>query len=179
MIFFTSDLHFGHRVMAEKHRSQFGTIDRMDEALIDNWNSRIKHGDTVYILGDVSFHKPDRTCEILDTLNGDKVLIRGNHDKKFKKEVSSRFVSIEDYRVLKHNDQKYVMMHYPILSWDGMHKGSYMLHGHCHDNLVYEDIKRLDVGVDGNDYFPWSIDEVNATLRTRGFKAVDHHREHD
>lgn len=177
-IWFTSDLHFGHKVMAAKHRPQFGTIEKMDEVLIAKWNSKISDYDSVYILGDVSFHKPGPTIGILNRLHGEKFLVRGNHDKKMPAQVEALYSWIKDYHVLKHEGQKYVLMHFPILSWDGMHKGSYMLHGHSHNNLRFEDIKRLDVGVDGNLFFPWSIDEVNAKLSVRGFKQVDHHTEH-
>jgi len=54
-------------------------IQAHDKALIENWNNVIKHPkDRVYILGDLAFRNH---LDHLKALNGNKILIKGNHDK--------------------------------------------------------------------------------------------------
>ena len=53
MIFFTSDLHLGHKNISRLCGRPFESVEEMDEILIDNWNKKIHRCDTVYILGDI------------------------------------------------------------------------------------------------------------------------------
>ena len=58
----------------------------MDRALIRLWNSRVNPCDTVYNIGDLSFHKDMQTSiSIFSKLNGKHVLVLGNHDEAIKK----------------------------------------------------------------------------------------------
>ncbi|MCB5742485.1 MULTISPECIES: hypothetical protein [Veillonella] len=58
------------------------------------------------------------------------------------------------------------LMHYPILAWNRYRHGSMMLHGHIHSTGEYnernrvEGIRRYDVGVDANHFYPVSLDEI-------------------
>ena len=55
----------------------------MEDRMVKNWNSVVSKNDTVYILGDFCWSKDDEEwIRILDRLTGNKVLIKGNHDKK-------------------------------------------------------------------------------------------------
>ncbi len=79
-IYFTSDLHFGHKNILEyEHRdigmNIFPTIENHDNKLIYNWNSVVKNNDLVFILGDLSFYNAETTNNIVKRLNGSKVLI--------------------------------------------------------------------------------------------------------
>ena len=67
MIYFTADTHFGHENVIRFCRRPYATAAEMDEALIDNWNSRVKGNDTVFILGDM-FFRSDNAEEILRCL---------------------------------------------------------------------------------------------------------------
>lgn len=57
-------------------------------------------------------------------------------------------------------------MHFPMLSWPKATAGSVMLHGHIHSGPEYNEadmkagIRRFDVGVDANNYYPVSIMQV-------------------
>ena len=58
----------------------------MDRALIRLWNSRVNPCDTVYNIGDLSFHKDmQANISIFSKLNGKHVLVLGNHDEAIKK----------------------------------------------------------------------------------------------
>ena len=54
MIWFTSDLHFNHlNILKYEPKSRpFENVAEMNEALIKNWNDRVKPEDTVFVLGD-------------------------------------------------------------------------------------------------------------------------------
>ena len=80
MIFYTSDLHFGHANAIKFDERPFTDVDDMADGMIHNWNSRVGKNDTVYILGDFCFKLKDPE-PILARLKGHKRLILGNHDQ--------------------------------------------------------------------------------------------------
>ena len=45
MIWFTSDLHLGHRAVINFQDRPFGTVEEMNEALIKNWNFLVAKND--------------------------------------------------------------------------------------------------------------------------------------
>lgn len=162
MIYFTSDLHFGHDNIIEYCDRPFDNVVDMDLSLIKNWNKIIRDKDDVYILGDVSFYKDiEHNRFLLDSLRGKKHLILGNHDYR---NVIPRdcFVEIVDYKELKYNKKFFVLSHYPILSWNKKHRGSIHLYGHTHSRSLgdYENQNCMNVGVDKNDFKPISIEEI-------------------
>lgn len=168
MIFFTSDLHFGHRNIISAAQRPFASSEEMDAALIKNWNRRIRPNDEIYILGDFTMQGPQFAMEILRQLNGRKYLVRGNHDQ-FVDRISfdrSLFEWIRDYYSLPWQKQQFILFHYPIAEWDRSHYGSIHLHGHQHNKPEYnaanaaQGLLRYDVGVEANDMAPVSIDEV-------------------
>jgi calcineurin-like phosphoesterase family protein len=120
------------------------------------------------MLGDISMMLSERTDRLLTRLNGRKHLVYGNHDKILRKkpELQKYFESIHELKSIDVSTQgksyHIVMCHYPMLTWNRSHRGSIMLHGHCHGTLNHlnENVRRLDVGVDSHDYFPISLDKV-------------------
>ena len=156
----------------------------MTEKYIENWNSIVTLRDTVYCLGDfaISFGRRDaqRIDEILSRLQGQKYLIKGNHDRK---EVicNSRWAHVYDYKELKIDmgglhKQRIVLFHYPLRTWNQIHRGAWHLHGHCHGNLPSRPGKSLDVGVDAfANHKPVSIDEVASVLKEKPIFSEDHH----
>ena len=71
MVYFTADTHFGHENVIRFCDRPFSTADEMDEAMIANWNGRVKGNDTVYvyILGDMFFRSTNAET-ILQRLKG-------------------------------------------------------------------------------------------------------------
>ena len=78
-IYFTADTHFGHKAILQYCNRPFETINEMNEALINNWNSKVGPGDIVFHLGDFAFGGSTIWKSILERLNGRKYLIIGNH----------------------------------------------------------------------------------------------------
>lgn len=174
-VFFTSDTHFGHDRMLDFR--PFATTGEMDEALIANWNERVRKGDRVYHLGDFSFSNRARTAEIIGRLNGQIHLVKGNHDKMLDR-LSPMFASFQDYKTIKVGGQRIVLFHYAMRTWDMSHYGSWSLFGHSHGNLADDpNAFSMDVGVDPNGLAPVAFEEVRERMAAKVFVPVDHHRE--
>ena len=175
---FTSDTHFFHdNILKHAHRP-FKDKHHMHEVFIEKWNERVDEDDEVYHLGDLSFGRTEWTLGLLARLQGRIHLILGNHDKKperFKRYIST----ISNYKEIKIGDQKICLFHYPILSWNKSHRGSWNLHGHCHFNLAEDpNSRRMDVGVDNPrcDWGPITVEEIGKFMDTRGeYIPLDHH----
>lgn len=155
--------------------------------LVANWNERVLKGDVVYHLGDFALSWGSKhgnlIGDLLARLNGQKHLITGNHDRS---EVtkSPLWAKVRGYAELKIDTggihkQRIVMFHYPLRSWNQMHRGAWMLHGHSHGNLSDVGGRILDVGVDCHDYSPVSFDDVKKFMEKREFLKVDHHEAKD
>lgn len=180
-IWFTSDLHFGHAGILKHTERGFADAATMDEAIIRNINSVVRPGDRVYHLGDFSFHRPAASAAILSRLMGEWHQINGNHDRG----TFKGFASVSDYKRLKVGDQPIILHHYPIMSWHGMHRGAWHLHGHCHGNLreycphckkPYI-ARRKDAGIDTHpNFMPYHFDEIAKFMRAiKEPTVVDHH----
>lgn len=187
-IWFTADTHFGHKNIIKHCRSQFATVEDMNECLVDNWNRYIQPDDDVYHLGDLSFMSKTKTTEILSRLHGKIHLVRGNHDHDVLKEsVIGRFVWVKDVYNLKVPDpdcahpkqggyQTIVLCHFPFQVWDHVHHGAWHLHGHSHGTLPIDMTKcRHDVGVDNNFLKPVSYERIKQIMATKRFEPADHH----
>ena len=57
MNYYISDLHIGHANAIRFDGRPFADVNEMNNAIIENWNSRVKTDDTVYILGDFIWAK--------------------------------------------------------------------------------------------------------------------------
>ena len=151
----TSDLHFGHKNIMSfcpQTRERFrNDVSYMNEAMVTEWNDKVSPEDTVYILGDVAFMSGSDAGRTVNRLNGTKILIEGNHDRKTLMDVNFRneFAEVHKYLDITYNGTKVVMFHYPIAEWDQMHRGSVHLHGHLHGGKSgMEKYRCRDVGMD-------------------------------
>jgi calcineurin-like phosphoesterase family protein len=171
-IWFTSDTHFGHANLVRHNRRQFNNIEETDSAIINNWNTKVKHNDLVYHLGDFAWYTPEK---YFNQLHGQIILIKGNHDGK--KTVKLPFARIESYLELKDPVfNKIVLCHYPLLSWNKHYYGTIHLHGHCHGSLPTDNSRRLDIGVDCHNFQPLLLEEIHAIMKERDMHVIDHHR---
>jgi calcineurin-like phosphoesterase family protein len=174
-LFFTSDTHFFHSLAARLRG--FSAVEKMNSHLVEQWNSRVKKGDRVYHLGDVSLGTPEETADLLKSLNGQIFLVKGNHDDAATNgKCRSRFVWIKDAEYLKVQRQKIYLHHYACRTWRSSHNGSWHLYGHSHGNLPELDNARcFDVGVDCWGLAPVSFEEVAEKMKGKGFTPVDYH----
>ena len=135
MNFFISDTHFGHKNCMAFDNRPFATVEECDAAIINNWNKAVSYDDDVYLLGDMSWHNATKTLKILNNLNGNIHLIKGNHDNKIlhNRDIVNRLCEITDYKELCLDKNKGVVLcHYPMPCFKNHFRGWYHLYGHVH-----------------------------------------------
>ena len=151
----TSDLHFGHKNIMSfcpQTRARFkNDVAYMNNTMVQEWNDRVEPEDTVYILGDVAFMSGSDAGRMINRLNGTKILVEGNHDRKTLMDQTFRtaFAEVHKYLDITYDGHKIVMFHYPIAEWDQMHRGALHFFGHLHGGPSgLEKYRALDVGMD-------------------------------
>jgi calcineurin-like phosphoesterase family protein len=135
-VFLVSDTHFGHagvcRFMREDGVTKLRPWDNpeeMDEEMVRRWNERVRPNDKVYHLGDVVINR--RALPTLARLNGDKVLIRGNHDIFPDTEYGKYFRELRAYHVMNGMILSHIPVHEASLGRFGTN-----IHGHLHASRV-------------------------------------------
>lgn len=135
-VFLISDTHFGHEKTCTVFKREdgsplrpFSNAEEMDEFMVKAWNERVKHNDKVYHLGDVVINR--KFLSILGRLNGDKVLIRGNHDIFKLEDYTQYFRDVRGYHVMN----GLILSHVPVHT-DSLARFGANIHGHLHANRV-------------------------------------------
>ena len=135
-VFLVSDTHFGHAGVCRFMRNDgvtklrpWDNPEEMDEAMVKLWNERVRPKDKVYHLGDVVINR--KVLSIMSRLNGDKVLIRGNHDIFKMEDYTKYFRDIRSYHVMN----GMILSHVPIHA-DSIARFGVNIHGHTHSNRV-------------------------------------------
>lgn len=178
---FTSDLHFGHENIISMDKRPFVSVDEMNEELIRRWNGKVEPDDTVYILGDMFWKSyTDNAPNIIKRLNGQKILIKGNHDTFISNRVAAGLLSdIKDYAditVTLSNGakQRCILSHYFIPFYSGHRYNAIHLHGHTHrkkeyyeEQSIIDELRKKDyslsvynVGCMFWNYEPVTLDEI-------------------
>jgi calcineurin-like phosphoesterase family protein len=176
----TSDLHFGHKNIMKfcpVTRARFkDDVDYMTEAMIAEWNAKVDPIDTVYILGDVAFLPADKAALVIMRLNGRKILIEGNHDRKTLNDpfFRSQFAEVHKYTHINYDGHMITMFHYPIAEWDQMHRGALHFHGHLHGGASgLEKYRAFDVGMDATGEIVVSMEYAIGRIKNNEIKG--HH----
>lgn len=146
MNYFIADTHFGHENALRFDNRPWTDIHVHDLEIIKRWNDTVEIDDTVYILGDISWHNSTKTIEIFKQLNGHKVLIKGNHDNRILKnrELQALFLEICDYKELDLGNKKgLVLCHYPIPCFKNHYYGWYHFYGHVHNSWEWNLMQRV------------------------------------
>jgi calcineurin-like phosphoesterase family protein len=184
-LWFTSDTHYSHNNICRGTTNwitsqdydqcmtrPFETLEDMNEAIVEGINGVVHPNDWLIHLGDWSFGGFEKISEFREQINCKNiVLILGNHDHHIqnnKDNIKRIFSHVAHYEELKvtHSEkstEKFVLCHYPIISWNGQHHATRMLHGHQHlkGDLRVTQTDRMDVGICGSPFFrPYHIDEV-------------------
>lgn len=132
MIYLIADTHFGDDNIRRYENRPFATAGEMDEALIRNWNSVVKEGDLVYVLGDFALAGGERA--LLERLAGRKILIKGNHDRASCREYREwGFEEAYDLPVIL--DGFWILSHEPLYVNENMPYAN--LFGHVHGSPQY------------------------------------------
>lgn len=173
-VFLISDLHIGHANICTFKRDDGITplrpwtdVAEMDEAIVERWNDRVRPTDKVYCLGDVAINR--RALATVGRLNGDRVLIKGNHDIFKIGDYSPYFRDIRAYHVMN----GMILSHIPVHE-SALYRFGTNIHGHLHDRRVLSsgtdkiDPRYFCVCVEQIDYTPISLEEVQDRIRAQG-----------
>jgi calcineurin-like phosphoesterase family protein len=155
-----SDMHFGHEAIMRYENRPFESVDEMDAEIIQRWNVQVKKADHIFVLGDISFHSPEKTKEIFKKLNGNKTLILGNHDNRsvsFYLSLGFKFVS--KYPIIV--DEFYILSHAPVYLNENMPYVN--IHGHIHNKTISG--KYYNVSVERTNYSPINFDFIKRTFK--------------
>lgn len=189
MDWFTSDLHLGHENIISFCDRPYSSLEEMNDALIDNWNSVVDPDDRVWVLGDLAMGQLRHTVPLLGRAHGTKILVAGNHDSVWEGNRTNRNATIREERlelytrvfdsVVSPNRDKVIpyrlgarnvlLSHFPYeTDWQGRadldefkyeDEGDWLLHGHVH-TLWGVNGRQVNVGVDVWDYHPVSRDTL-------------------
>lgn len=152
-IFYISDLHLMHQNVIRFDNRPFETVEEMDKALINNWNSVVSNADHVYHLGDFCWGKKDDWIKYLKLLNGNIHIIKGNHDlKDYPPDVKKYIVEAVDYKEITDCGRHVIMCHYPIPFYKSDYNPDmYMLYGHVHTTIENDFMEHFKQYVRDND----------------------------
>jgi calcineurin-like phosphoesterase family protein len=145
-VFVIADNHFGHEAIINHCHRPFKDVIEMNDTMYYNWQRVVRSEDLVLVLGDIGLHNRGLDWERIKSLKGNKVLVRGNHDKKSNHfYLTSGFVFVCNQFVWS----KYVFSHTPLIQSDprSLDKYIYNFHGHIH-NKVLADVKSINVSVE-------------------------------
>lgn len=130
-IWVTSDLHLGHHNIIKFADRPFKSVEEMNKQIISNFNSLVGKEDLTIFVGDVIFKYEGDYSELINKFNGDKILIKGNHDN-VNRYNKKDFIYIGDNLMLDYKDIRYFLTHYPMTSFPNMYKNVIQLYGHTH-----------------------------------------------
>lgn len=181
-VWLTADTHYGHSNICygvskwkdKENTRKFDTLEEMNQTIVDNINKYVKPDDILFHLGDWSFGGIDNIWNFRKQLNVKSIiLILGNHDHHIErnslincdgKDIEAQRLFITLLPQAFKTKHELVLSHYPIESWENAEHGSIMVHGHVHGKLNDSDTnmfyRRIDVGIDWEEFRPYHIEEI-------------------
>ena len=200
-LWFTSDTHYNHANICSATTKwtnpvtlrEFKSLEHMNATLVGNINEKVGQDDILIHLGDWSFGGYEQIQKFREQIVCNNIhIITGNHDHHIENNrdnCQTLFNSVNKYVELnvKWNvgtplmgEQTFVLMHFPIASWNNMARGAIHLHGHVHfgPSMRLQEGKMMDVGCEGNGLYPIDMSEVLSIMRDRQIKSLftkDHH----
>lgn len=176
---YISDTHFGHKNCLTYDNRPWKDITTADEEMVHLWNEHVGDDDIVYHLGDFVWGGYKDWERILEQLNGQIYIVKGNHDKETTIDNICKHCDHVHYAgeqtTIDDGDRKVVLNHCPIITYPNAHNGWYHLYGHVHSGMVYnatlyqqrtmEDLflkkfNMYNVGAMLIGYYPRTLDEI-------------------
>lgn len=152
---YISDNHWNHNNVLKFEDRPYETIEEMNQCMIKTWNKYIQPEDTVHHLGDFCFGGYNRWISILEQLNGNITLYKGNHDeskviKRLLKEGYLQDVHVvgDSFKIRSpKTNTKYILTltHYPMEIGNRPRLFNVSAHIHSEPSSYYN---QLNVGVD-------------------------------
>lgn len=156
-LWFTSDIHFGHKNIIQYSERQFSDTWEMNLAICHNWKRSVEKDHEVVFLGDLSFMKFEPTLELIRDLPGKVYWVLGNHDNP---KMAVRLCVETGWTIIPHgtkfharNLEKFILSHKPMIQLP--HGKMWNLCGHVHEKWKVKG-RSINVGVD-----QWGMKPVN------------------
>jgi len=164
-IYTSSDQHFNHWNINEYCNRGFKDLKDMNETLIQNWNQTVKKEDIIILLGDLIFTKGESKAivDILKRLNGRKMLVVGNHDRKsYSWYLSNGIDFLAERFIWRFNKKKILFIHDPkSISYRDYRTCDVILHGHRHDKGQFVSKRKqcriVNLSVEKTNYKPLNL----------------------
>lgn len=184
--FWTSDFHAFHKQPFIWEARGYRSAEEHTQFIIDKTNEIVGPDAFLFNLGDITLNcSESKFEEFLSQIKCQNIyLLWGNHNSPshdfYQREVSKIFKGLIDenveiypfryrnviflgnYAEIIVDKQKIILSHYPLVSWNDMKRGSWMLYGHIHNKLKL-DGRRIDVGWD-NFQKPVSFQELQKMM---------------
>lgn len=160
-----ADLHFDHEDVIEEFDRPFDSVEDMNTALINRWNGTVSESDRVIVVGD--FACVDKESEVwyrLTQLNGDKILVDGNHRPIERSKFSSTDLPLTTEYKLETSSYDFFCSH--KLEWIPEDWEGWKIYGHVHDRypdkhpFIDPGSESINVGAELLDYTPVSINRI-------------------
>lgn len=149
-----ADPHFSHANIIKYENRPFKDIHHMNESIISNWNNVVSKEDKVFLLGDIGLGKPEDMYKYLSRLNGNLVLILGNHDNKnLRRWHEIGMTEVYKYPIVF--DSNFILSHEPV----NTNSNFVNIHGHVHSH---------------SDYETWGENRFCACLERHNYTPVDY-----
>lgn len=183
-VYFTADIHYSHKNIVKGESTwgsdeacrNFEDREEMNDTIIKNFNKTIINpNDILVILGDIAFDDKS-TEEFLTRLNCKNLYgCYGNHDKplRMNKSLQSHFRQLSDVGSITVDETMIFVSHYAHRVWPRSHHGTVHLYGHSHNTLLdLPDSRSMDVGVDTNNFFPYSFEDIMERMSKKIFTPM-------
>lgn len=193
-LFITSDWHLGHANAIIYDERPFETTEEMERVLIKRFNATVPPDGITYFVGDMG--RINHMKKVIDQLNGRKILILGNHDRKMNRMYHQGFDHVMYGVQLVIAHQIVTISHCPLtgvfredttlmrghVAGQCWHReevnrkfsfpddGQFHLHGHVHFRPGKGELKsgrQWDIGVPGNGYAPVSFSRIESWIVKR------------
>ena len=171
-VWFTADTHFSHKSILFHQPNRVSAMGLKDDKdikghdsyLFKMWESLVKKGDHVFVLGDFILADHAEAIKALHRLKATGCIIHlvvGNHDV-VSSDMHCLLSSIDFVKCVPFHksdfpflDDTFIvsMCHYPMKTWPGKSHGALHAYGHCHNNAQWIDAGQdlcVNVGIDTN-----------------------------
>jgi calcineurin-like phosphoesterase family protein len=166
----------------------------MHSELVKNFNKQVPVDGLTYFLGDIVTHSVELAKQVIEKLNGTKIIVVGNHDKKYESLYNAGFAAVMHNATIFIQNERVTMSHCPLTgtfredttdmkgsvsgeNWHGEtrnkrfsvpDKGQFHLHGHIHSPNGGKSTKTLnrqfDCGLPANAYRPVHISHIESWI---------------
>ncbi len=167
MNWFTADYHLSHKNIIGYCNRPFTNVEEMNATILNNLEHKVKQGDKLYFLGDLSFKKDTALMFFKKFSDIEIHFVIGNHDHtdviKLAENYCDSVSRLEDIQI---EDQPITVCHYAMRVWNKSIFNAWQLHGHSHGTLV-PFRNQYDIGIDNNNFYPVSYRELLPFLNVK------------